>query len=41
LMGNNRIQNLKFFFIFFVSYATLLVVPFIQKSLALRRVDSI
>jgi hypothetical protein len=39
LMGNNHIQNLDFF----LSSSCLmqLAAPFIQKSLALRRVDSI
>ena len=39
LMGNNHIKNLDFF----LSSSCLmqLAVPFIQKSLALRRVDSI
>ena len=38
-MGNNLIQNLDFFLS--SSCVMKLAVPFIQKSLALRRVDSI
>ena len=39
-MGNNLIQNIDFFLLS-SSCVMQLAVPFIQKSLALRRMDSI
>ena len=39
LMGNNQIQNLEM--LLSSSYLMQLAAPFIQKSLALRKVDSI